>query len=100
MILKISLIFIWIVAFANFAGAVEYYFPIMAAGFTAPSADTFYVTEFVINHSNSQRVTGFLSFFTAQGAPMEVGLRFVDGSGSSTTDTDNFFDISIPGNGT
>jgi hypothetical protein len=54
----------------------------------------------VINNPNSQRVTGSLSFFSTQGAPMQVGIRLPDGSGSSTTDTDNLFDISIPANGT
>ena len=100
MVFRVFLALLWLAGLSDFARAVDYYFPVMAAGFTSAGSDTFYVTEFVINNPNRQRVTGFLSFYSPDGVPMDVGLRFVDGTGSSTTGTDSLFQVSIPAGGT
>ena len=88
---------LWLIGSADFAGAAQYYFPIVAAGFTPGSSDQFYVTEFVINNPSARRIDGQLSFFALDGSSMSVGLRVVPGS---TTSTESFFELSVPANGT
>ncbi len=90
---------LWLLVSASFAGAAQYYFPIMAAGFTPGSTDQFYVTEFLVNNPGTQRVNAYLSFYGSDGMPLTVTLRFVPGTGSTSTQTDNFFEFTIPGNG-
>ncbi len=99
MIHRFLLALLWLFASAQFAGAAQYYFPIIAAGFTPGSTDQFYVTEFLVNNPNAQRVNGFLSFYGSDGMPLAVTLRLVPGGGTTSTQTDDFFEFAIPANG-
>src|SRR2546421_12253206 len=88
-----------IVVFSNSAVAAQYYFPIIATGFTSAGSDQFYVTELIVNNPGNVKIDGFLTFYAADGTPLDVTLRFVPGTGGTPTSTEDLLQFTVPAQG-
>ncbi|HLH32671.1 MAG TPA: hypothetical protein VKY31_15835 [Terriglobia bacterium] len=85
---------------ANVAQAGQYYFPIIAAGFSnGAGTDQFWDTEILVTNPTSKNLNGFLTFYGPDGTALSVTLRFVPGTAPGSVSTDQFFQFAIPANG-
>src|SRR5438093_4928122 len=96
---RVLLTLVCLLGFASIAAAEEYYFPIVAAGFTPGSTDQFYATEFVIHNPGSRPVNASLLVFSTSGEPMDVTLKVTSATAVTSTQTNSIFDVNLAANG-